>query len=488
MKKIYYTFFGVTLLLVSTSSCDLETGPSNAMTPEAVGSSIINIRAANNGNYAKMLIQDFVRNINNMPEYQSDELCLSGVTTSPLFYTYSYNHLLNQANQQQIWDRLYQMISGTNLLLPQIDQTLSAEHAHIKGENLFLRAWAHFHLVNIFSRQYMLEGVNPAIELGIPVVTKYSLIDLPKRNTLKETYDSIIKDLLEAADLMTMDKSCAYVSKEVAYALLSRVYLYTGNYSESIKYSNLVINSGRYQLTKGQDFVNYQRVEPETNKENIFVIKFTLKDDLDYGSLGSQWNGDGGYGEVYVSTTHMKLLNKYPEDLRQKQVAVQFTADKKDTLRRNGFPKIFMYKYSYQGGKASMSSPAQFRLAEMYLNRAECNAKLGNYAAAIDDINVIRQRANLSGSALYSITDLKGHASVLDVVLEERKLELAFEGYRHYDLLRNNKTMIRDYAGVHPKDPGTKNTQTILPTNPRNIHFLPEKELLLNPNLVNNPN
>ena len=96
MKKIYYTFCGFVVLLIGLSSCDLETGPSNAMTPEEVGSSIINIRAANNGNYSKMLIQDFVRNINNMPEYQTDELSLSGVTTSPLFYSYSYNHLLNQ--------------------------------------------------------------------------------------------------------------------------------------------------------------------------------------------------------------------------------------------------------------------------------------------------------------------------------------------------------------------------------------------------------
>jgi starch-binding outer membrane protein, SusD/RagB family len=123
-------------------------------------------------------------------------------------------------------------------------------------------------------------------------------------------------------------------------------------------------------------------------------------------------------------------------------------------------------------------------LAEMYLNRAEANAKLGSDVTAIEDVNLIRQRAGLSGSALYTVNDLKGHNSVLEVVLEERRLELAFEGQRPFDLYRNNLPMVRAYPGFH----GTDNYNfTVEPTDPRVVWYLPQRELIVNKNLVQNP-
>lgn len=133
---------------------------------------------------------------------------------------------------------------------------------------------------------------------------------------------------------------------------------------------------------------------------------------------------------------------------------------------------------------ANLSSPVYLRLAEMYLNRAEANAKLGNLQEAIDDVNIIRRRAGLSGAALYTLADLKGHASVLDVVLEERRLELAFEAHRPFDLFRNNRPMVRAYPGFHGSD---NYNLTINPTDERIIFFIPEREMNVNPNLVQNP-
>lgn len=132
------------------------------------------------------------------------------------------------------------------------------------------------------------------------------------------------------------------------------------------------------------------------------------------------------------------------------------------------------------------------RLAEVYLNRAEANAKLGNGAAAIADVNIVRQRAGLADTALYTATNLKGRASVLDVVLEERLLELAWEGHRVYDLFRNGRTLFRDYPGTHKlaTSPGINlvaGTQTIPATHQRVVHFIPEAEILLSPKLIQNP-
>jgi hypothetical protein len=484
MKNIYTRFFTLSVFVLSVTACSLNENPSDGIATDQVTLTPLTINAATAGNYSKTLGAEFIRNLFYMTELPGDNVSLSGTTSDPLFFSYNYGHLPNQANSYEIWQRCNSIIEGANHLIPVIDENVSPEYSQLKGENLFLRAWSHFILVNIFGKPYTLQGINPTTELGVPLILSYDATAKPKRNTLKETYDTIIADLIQAAALMQSDKSSVYASKEVAYALLSRVYLYSGNNTKAVEYANLVINSGRYSLASGADYEKYFTIQPENNPETIFAIKFAQKDDLGYGSIGSMYNNDGGYGELYASRTYMKLLNKYPADLRHSFVKVQLNASATDTLRRNGVPKIFVYKFSNQGALPSLASPAIIRLSEMYLIRAEAQTKLGNNDLAIADVNLIRARAGLSGTELYSVADLKGHATVLDVVLEERQLELSFEGFRPLDLFRNNKTMERDYPGVHPKINGK---QTILPTNPRIVHLIPEKEILLNPNLVPNP-
>ncbi|MEO5996053.1 MAG: RagB/SusD family nutrient uptake outer membrane protein, partial [Chitinophagaceae bacterium] len=129
-------------------------------------------------------------------------------------------------------------------------------------------------------------------------------------------------------------------------------------------------------------------------------------------------------------------------------------------------------------------SPVILRLAEMYLIRAEANAKSGSTQLALDDVNLIRKRAGLTGTAQYTLADLKGRGTVLNVVLEEKRLEFFLEGHRYFDLYRNNLPMIRAYIGFH----GTDHFNfTVLPNNPRVIYFIPEDETIVNPNLVQNP-
>src|SRR5690606_27689482 len=108
-----------------------------------------------------------------------------------------------------------------------------------KGENLFLRAMMHFNLVRIFGRPYpQNNGENP----GVPIL-KEGLSDEEaetlSRSSVKEVYDFIINDLLQAAALMSQPKSNSFASKEAAYALLARVYLYKDDRENAIKYADL---------------------------------------------------------------------------------------------------------------------------------------------------------------------------------------------------------------------------------------------------------
>ena len=352
------------------------------------------------------------------------------------------------------------------------------------GENLFIRAFVHFGLVRSFGRPYT---QSPETNPGIPVITKFDINALPARNTVKEVYGQIVADLKKGTSLMDNTNTNSYATKSAAMALLARVYLYMGKNDSARIYADSVITSGNYSLASTSDLPGYYTKSNENNKETIFAIHHTLQDDRTWSSIGSMYYmspGGMGYGEIYASQSYLDLLHKHPEDVRNKFVQAVYTTDangNKVLATRNGVPKWYILKYSNQDNVPTLSSPVVLRLAEMYLIRAEANAKLGNNAAAIADVNIIRQRAGLSGAALFTPTDLKGYASVLDVVLDERRLELAFETHRVFDLFRNNRNVFRNYPGVQT------NPQTVSYTDARVVHFIPQQEILLDPNLVQNP-
>ena len=121
----------------------------------------------------------------------------------------------------------------------------------------------------------------------------------------------------------------------------------------------------------------------------------------------------------------------------------------KDVTLRGTFtvPMIFISKFSYQDGNPMLSSPVLCRWGEVILNRAEAYARSGKDAQALDDINVIRTRAGIPTFA--SGTD-HGYDNVIQMVMDERRMELAWEGHRHFDMCRNKLPMDRRYAGAQP--------------------------------------
>lgn len=475
-------------------SDDLEVKPYDGLTFDQTTSTPEGLKAATIGNYTYLKDSYYVRNFHMLTEYASDNVALSGTTTDPLFYAYNYQHLKAMSITTNFFRKAYQAIYGTNVVIEKLKEGQSAELDQVLGENYYLRAMVHFDLVNIFGRPYAQDqGASP----GIMIRDNTDITDLPARSTVKETYEFIASDLERAAALMGSSKNSSFASKEVAYALLSRVYLYMENNEKAIEYANLVINSNRYALLGTAELPNYFSIANESNKETIFAIKHTVQDDRGWGSLGSMYLNDGtGYGEMYASASYRNLINKFPEDQRRDFIvpvylynadgSIRTGADGKPLLAtRNGYEKYYITKYSYQEGVVTLSSPVYLRLAEMYLNRAEANAKLGNSDAALEDVNLIRRRAGLSGNALFSAGNMMGYTSVLDVVLDERRLELAWEAHRKYDVFRNKRTMVRNYPGTHL--PSGQTTQEIPYTHPRVVFFIPEEEIILNPKLEQNP-
>jgi hypothetical protein len=135
----------------------------------------------------------------------------------------------------------------------------------------------------------------------------------------------------------------------------------------------------------------------------------------------------------------------------------------KEMVLRTGFsfPMIFVTKFSYQDGSPMLSSPVLCRWAEVILNRAEAYAHKGDAAAALKDINVIRKRAGIPDEGMFSTTNLHGYTDNPDpdlgpstalekIAQDERRMELAFEGHRVFDVYRNKLNMDRRYAGAQP--------------------------------------
>ena len=108
------------------------------------------------------------------------------------------------------------------------------------------------------------------------------------------------------------------------------------------------------------------------------------------------------------------------------------------------YPQFYITKCSREGEDSHLHSPVISRLGEIYLNRAEAYAKLGQYANALTDLNIIRERSIVGGG--YASLDASNAGDLID---KERQLELAYQAERSYDVFRNGKPLDRTFPGPH---------------------------------------
>ncbi|MBE7177309.1 MAG: RagB/SusD family nutrient uptake outer membrane protein [Mucilaginibacter polytrichastri] len=503
MKKTIHHIAGLAIGMMLFSACknELDLKPYDGLTTEETTSTFEGLKAATIGNYNYIKDPYYTRYLHFFTEYPSDNVSLSGTTTDPLFYSYNYQHQRNQGDVAGFWRKAYQAIYGTNVIIEKLPQSENVEENQLLGENYFLRAMIHFDLVKVFGRPYT---ENNGSSPGVMIRTNTDVNDLPPRSTVKDVYDQVVSDLKKGAALMQSvanqsdSRRHVFASHEVAQALLSRVYLYMGDYPNAHLYADSVIKSDLYSLVSTAALPAYFRGKPEDNPETIFAVKHELKDDQLDAAIGSMYFSAGiGYGEMYASQSYRTLIGKFPQDVRNRFIEIPYlrTSDgQRDSLdargnripqKRNGYTKYFITKYSYQEGYETLSSPVVLRLAEMYLTRAEAADHLGKTTEAMTDLNTIRQRAGLSGNALFTPQNMMGYATLLDAILDERRLELAWECQRKFDVFRNKRDLNRSYPGTHL--PSGTTTQIIKYTDPRVVFYIPEAEITLNPKLTQNP-
>jgi starch-binding outer membrane protein, SusD/RagB family len=507
MKRNFKIFLVLGIIPLLLTNCTKEYAPSDMITPDKLIQMPDGLTHIANGNYSMFKDVLFFNGVQNqnysylrqyfyLSDFAGDDVVCGQVTTDPLFLSFNQNHAPSQENTSYFWYVSYKMISAANLVISLYERggltDPSAKNLQLVGENYFIRAFAHFSMLNLFARPYTQDPNGPGI-----IIRNSDNEPVGKaRSTVKEVYDFILGDLHKASALMTPNtmRGSGYASIYAAYAMMSRVFLYMEESDSVIYYSNLVINSGRFNITT--DYPNYFKNAPESD-ETIWCIIETEVDDLKkFGSIASMYYSDGnsGWGEEYASDLYRDLLYQYPEDNRSSYV-VPLLDDNGNIMTKTGTGIRIYYitKFSFQGGSPTLSSPVMFRISEMYLNRAEAYARKGDAANALNDLDAIRMNRGLAG-ALFNGSIPSGK-TLLQTVLDERRLELAFEGHRTFDVYRNKMDMNRSYWGYHLT--GLKesdvNYDQPAPVNiiswndPRIIYFIPENEIRINTLCTQNP-
>ncbi|WP_242203159.1 RagB/SusD family nutrient uptake outer membrane protein [Aestuariivivens insulae] len=489
----------------------------------------------------------FIHQTHRIPEYAGDNVSLSGTTTNPLFYTYNYFNSTTTYLTNTVWSVGYKAIVGCNRIIEMAEEGVSQGLDHQIGENYFLRAYALFYMNNVFGRPYSQGTSNLGVPIKLTtreddnpdratvgevydqivsdLLKAESLMSLPKDNIFatKEAAQALLSRVYLYME--QNDKAIEYANKVIGkFSLVST--------SDFPKYFEMVPEENP------ETIFCFKYTETEYNESNPWRA---------VGSLYARIDGVG-WGEMYASKPIIDLYDQNPGDVRRSFIWPQYLEDDNGNLipavywvdnsykyqfrdtyvengktyfddgntqyevlsetqgnqtkyyftsngtkiyvtkdfdmeKRNGYPRFYITKASLQEGIGHLWSPVISRLGEVILNRAEAYAKLGNVNLALADVNTIRARAGIP--TYNSPSDFPAGKTLIDVVLDERRMELAWEGHRKYDIFRNNKTLDRRYPGTHLS--GANPYEMVLPTDDRVVEYVPQAQINAQPSLIQNP-
>lgn len=365
------------------------------------------------------------------------------------------------------WSKAYSTIYSANAIIEGLGKYSGVSDSiknELIGEAKFVRAFCYFYLVGLFG------------DIPMITTTNWHNTNLINRATTSQVYENIINDLSDAENRLASDYSAGKAeriipNKWAAKALLARVYLYNQNWANAETKSTEIINySVQYSLLN-----NVDDIFKINNNEAIWQLKHN-NDPTGGTNFNATPEGSIFIPRVLNSTfppfayITTDLLHAFePNDQRFEKWI--------DSTRYNDIVYYFPYKYKIGIGEATANGPYSeyyvvLRLAEQYLIRAEARARQNKLTEAIDDLNIIRQRAGL-GPLLDTLT----LQQILDAVEQERRIELFAEwGNRWLDLKRWNRA---DAVLAPIKGANWQTTDQLYP--------IPQSELSVNPNLVQNP-
>ena len=440
------------ILLSCLSACDsfVEVDlPNSQLTGVAVFENRTTANAAMVDIYSKLrdsgLITGHASGTGTTIGMYADELIYYGLGGDSSDHVFKNSLLATNPVVSEFWNKGYNQIYCANAIIVGVQNSKSlatADKDQFTGEGLFVRALVHFYLLNIYG------------DIPYVTTTEYEHNRLVSRMPVNEVYEHIISDLNQAIILLPEDYITAErvrPNKSTAYALLARVFLYTGKWAEAANAASAVLNNPAYIWENDLD-----KIFLKESTTTIWQFKPKL-DGTNTDEAGVFIFISGPPPSVGLSTN---LIASFENgDQRKEHWTTTVTNGTKTWYHSN------KYKQNINTG-VSVEYSILFRLAEQYLIRAEARAKQGDLIGAKEDLNKIRNTAGLENTTALSAD------KIVNAIMSERRSEFFTEyGHRFFDLKRTSTIN----TTLSASKPGWDAHDVLWP--------LPEAEILANPNL-----
>jgi hypothetical protein len=437
MMKRAMTCVAAALVLAACDS-PLDTNPTASIDAETALTTPRGVELALNGAYRSLQSGNLWGNVQmTYPDLYADNLEFTGTFQTDREVG---NRNVSTSNGQVLstWSSLYDGISRVNYLLeaiPSVSGLTDAQQSQYRGEALFLRGL-------MYSVLTAWHGDVPIMNDPARGVDENSLV---ARSPQADVYAMIVTDLEEAATLLSPTLRDGRATQGAANALLARVYLEMGSNALARDRATAVISNTAYDLV--DDYASIWT--SKFSDESIFELPFSINNSnsLAFWYFPASLGGRLGY----APTAEFYNAFEAGDERRDAQIGIE------------GGQRYARKYFRVANGDDNV---VVLRLAEMYLIRAEANARLNADPAVVRaDIDIVRDRAELA--PLPATVDTQ--AELLDAILRERRFELAYEGLRFFDLRRHGVAM------------------TVLGIPAERLLFpIPQGERDVNPNLTQN--
>lgn len=401
-------------------------------------------------------------------EVVSDNLILN--TTGRLSQQTYFYWLYTGNSTTGLFGNAYSIIRRANAIIENIDKVPGTQtfKNNVKGQALAVRALLHFDLSRVYGKTFLNASVSDSTA---PYVTSTDFTLLPGKTAVKDVYNLVVTDLTNAESLIGTSNGTGKISKAAVQGILSKVYLYMGEWDKSIASATAALGT----TPAIGSISTFPSIWTDATEEGVlFKIKNTINDNsntlgVNYfqtvgGGIKSEYNVDYNFFQLFKSNDIRKSTYTY-------------------TSAYNSVTYNHVIKYAGKTGfPAGVLDGKVLRSAEVLLNRAEANYNKGNTAAALADLNLLKSNRYTGHTDVV----LSGTA-LLNEILLERRLELAFEGDRFFDLKRRNAGVTRSGKGDRADGTGTAPASVYLTLAPGDYRFnfpFPQSELNFNKNLT----
>lgn len=403
-------------------------------------------------------------------ETMSDNVGDGNIGTLIINNTQNYNwEMHNQTDtdtQAYYWDACYKAIAHANQALQSIEElggnpSLNPQ----KGEALLARAYSHFMLVSLWSQRY--NPATAATDLGIPYVTEpeTKLLQNYTRNTVKEVFDFIQKDIEEGLPLVTNDYSEPkfHFNKEAAKAFASRFYVVKGDWDKVLEVSSEI---GSMPGAKLKDYVALSAMSPDI--QFIEYGKSSYTSNLLIASPSSLIGRSASGSNFYLNDDKQTEIFRTANPFGKAWLFSSYTYSSGNTYFTPKFKEYFKYTNISAGIGEAYCGIVLLSNDEFYLNRIEALVMKGRIAEANTELqyfigtrtkgynpttDVLTNEDILSlypvvANELTPYYDMTTEqTSYVKAILEARRRDFVHEGLRWFDVKRFNIVVTHNTFG-----------------------------------------